>query len=138
MLDELQRRGFPVVPEVAREIIQEQVRLDGDALPWKNTERFAKLMLDRSVESYLTHANTTLSTLVDRGIPDTLCYAGIIGITETTEIESACAEYRYNQRVFIAPPWQEIYTVDTERKQTWEEAVDVYRRLTITYRAVWL
>lgn len=109
------------------------MRLEEDALPWKNTERFAKLMLDRSVESYLANAMATRATLVDRGVPDVLCYAGIIGMQNTAEIELACREYRYNRRVFIAPPWPEIYTVDTERKQTWEEAVDVYQRMPIVY-----
>lgn len=109
------------------------MRLEEDALPWKNKERFAQLMLDRSIDSYLAHANTAKVIFVDRGIPDTLCYAGIIGMQDTAEIESTCNEYRYNRRVFIAPPWPEIYTVDTERKQTWEEAVDVYRRIVPVY-----
>ena len=33
LLLELERRGFCCVPEVARQIIQEQVRDEGDALP---------------------------------------------------------------------------------------------------------
>jgi len=42
-------------------------------------------------------------------------------------------EYRYNRLVFILPPWEEIYATDNERKQTFEEAIDVFRRLEEEY-----
>ncbi len=35
--------------------------------------------------------------------------------------------------VFILPPWEEIYATDNERKQTFEEAIDVFRRLEEEY-----
>jgi predicted ATPase len=34
----------------------------------------------------------------------------------------AAVERRYNRRVFLAPPWPEIFTQDAERKQTLAEA----------------
>jgi predicted ATPase len=42
VLDELERRGFRCAAEVARQIIQEQVRDGGDALPWGDRERIPK------------------------------------------------------------------------------------------------
>ena len=36
---------------------------------------------------------------------------------------------RYNNKVFIAPPWQEIYSNDSERDQSFEQSIEVYRRL---------
>jgi predicted ATPase len=33
-------------------------------------------------------------------------------------IESLGRAYRYNKRVFLAPPWPKIYTLDQERRQT--------------------
>lgn len=41
--------GYPVVPEVGRKIIQEQVSIKGNALPWGDTCRYAELMLLQSV-----------------------------------------------------------------------------------------
>jgi predicted ATPase len=133
LLLELERRGFPHLPEVAREIIREQVACDGPALPWKDRASYTALMLSRSVASYLEHLAVSDTMFVDRGIPDTLGYARIIGLPDTREIETACAQYRYNQRVFIAPPWEEIYITDSERKQSWEEAVQVFGQLMETY-----
>ena len=53
LLQELQKRFFTCIPEVAREIIREQVALKGDALPWKNKELYLHMMFDRSVSGYL-------------------------------------------------------------------------------------
>ena len=49
----LENQKYKCVPEAAREIIKEQVKIDGDALPSKNRELYAQLMLKRSIESYL-------------------------------------------------------------------------------------
>jgi predicted ATPase len=134
LLAELERRGFVCVPEVARQIIQEQVAARGDAVPWANTTRYTELMLARSVESYLKHRADTVPAFVDRGIPDVLCYARIIHRSATADIEAACANYRYNPTVFVAPPWEEIYSTDEERKQSFEEAAQVYERMVEVYR----
>jgi predicted ATPase len=33
----------------------------------------------------------------------------------------------------VAPPWPEIYRTDTERRQSWEEAVRTYEAVTSAY-----
>ncbi len=35
LLKELQKKGYTIVPEVARDLIKEQQRTRGEALPWK-------------------------------------------------------------------------------------------------------
>ncbi len=52
MHEELARLGFPYAREVARAIIQEQVKTGGSALPWSDREAYTRLMLERSVEAY--------------------------------------------------------------------------------------
>src|SRR5579885_2117823 len=78
VLNELRRRGYICVPEAARQIIKEQVQGGGDALPWGNRERYARLMMDLSIACYLENVSATSPTFFDRGIPDTLCYAQLI------------------------------------------------------------
>ena len=41
--------------------------------------------------------------------------------------------FRYHRRVFIAPPWPEIFLVDAERKQSFEEATATYEMMIQTY-----
>ncbi len=133
LLLELDRRGFRVSHEVARQIIQEQVAANGDALPWADTRRYTQLMLERSIAAYRESSSTEM-VFLDRGIPDVACYARLIGLPLFEELQTACRLYRYNPRVFLAPPWKEIYATDSERKQTYAEAVATYEMMAEVYR----
>lgn len=134
LLLELERRGFAVSREVARQIIQEQVAASGDALPWADTRRYAELMLERSIAAYRESSPSSETAFLDRGIPDVACYARLIGLPISEELQMACCLYRYNPAVFLAPPWKEIYATDTERKQTYAEAIATYEMMGEVYR----
>ena len=134
VLLELEKRGFRCLPEVARQIVQEQVREGGSALPWANRELYTELMLERSIESYRKHSPALQPTFCDRGIPDTLTYARLIGLTDESAARTACDQYRYAPQVFIAPPWEEIYAIDTERKQDFAEAERTFAFLKQVYQ----
>lgn len=104
VLEQLEVRGFRTAPEVARQIIQEQVRLGGTALPGSDHAAYARLMLEPSIESYLAHAPELGPTFCNRGIPDTLGYARLIGLADDPFTQDACRRYRYAPHVFMAPP----------------------------------
>ena len=132
LLAELRRRGSRCVDEVARDIIRQQVRDGGNALPWGDTMRYAELMHQRSVATY-QEAGDKGPVFFDRGIPDTLSYLRLTGRDIPAAMDEDAREMRYNRIVFILPPWQEIYGTDTERKQDWPEAVRTYEQLRETY-----
>lgn len=134
VIEHLHKLGHHVAPEVARQIIQEQVQLDGPALPWRDRDAYTSLMLERSIESYKAHSAQTGPVFFDRGIPDTLGYARLMGLADDSFIRNACQLYCYASVVFLAPPWPEIYTIDTERKQDLAEAIRTYEILAETYR----
>ncbi|MGA8868626.1 MAG: AAA family ATPase [Candidatus Sulfotelmatobacter sp.] len=130
----LEKHGFTFAREVARQIIQEQVQAGGTALPWLDTQLYTRLMLERSIEGYRQNTPTSAPRFSDRGIPDTLCYARLIGLADDEFIRQACGRYRYASPVFIAPPWPEIYQTDSERKQTFAEAVRTHEQMSAVYR----
>ncbi len=134
ILCELERRGFPCVPEAARQIIQEQVRTGGDAVPWLDAKRYASLMLKRSVEDYLKHSTAKRTTFFDRGILDTFTHARVSGFSLSEAAYIEAQKYHYNRLVLMTPPWREIYETDAERKQTFEESLVVYRVNAEIYR----
>lgn len=134
LLAELANLGWQHEAEVARQVIQEQVCAGGEALPWANREMYTRLMLQRSIDSYVRHLPASTATFFDRGIPDTLGYARLIGLGETERIESACRRYRYAPLVFLAPPWKEIYMPDAERRQDFAEAERTFEQLSLVYR----
>jgi predicted ATPase len=134
VLRELAKRGYEYSPEVARQIIQEQIKTGGNALPWGDTTLYTELMLRRSIQSFLEHTPASKLTFADRGVPDTLSYARLISLTEEGHIQDACDQYRYSSNIFIAPPWREIYETDNERKQDFAEAVRTYELLAHVYK----
>jgi len=58
VLRELEKKGFRCAPEVARQIIKEQVRDGGKALPWADRALYTDLMLRRSIQSYKEYSPT--------------------------------------------------------------------------------
>jgi predicted ATPase len=134
LLEALQVCGFQGVPEVARQIIQEQVAIGGNVLHWGNRVAFRALMLRRSIEDYEREPDVASPVFFDRGIPGLIGYSVLIGKLVPDELREAVERYRYNELVFVAPPRPEIYRHDEERKQGWQEAVETCERVVHAYR----
>ncbi len=134
LIEELSRRSYLYVPEVAREIIKAQMEQSGDALPWANRKLYSDLMLTRSIETYEEVASSSEIYFFDRGIPDTLAYERLINLEYNEPLERAVEEYRYNKTVFILPPWKEIYETDNERKQDFQESIDTFHVMETVYK----
>jgi predicted ATPase len=108
VLRELETRGFHSVPEVARQLIQEQVREGGTALPWSDRALYARRMLERSIQSYQEHTPGLIPTFFDRGIR-TLGYARLIDCAMTHSSTMFATSIAMSPSVFLAPAWKEIY-----------------------------
>lgn len=136
LLTELDNRGFTVIPEDARRIIQEQVATNGEGLPWGNKALYAELMLREGKRSYqeaVAASGGDDPVFFDRGIIDAVCYMIMEDIPVTRKVKKLIKACTYNSHVFILPPWREIYQPDKERKQTWAEAVRTYEDMKQTY-----
>lgn len=126
LIEELNRRGFFCIEEVARKIIQEEMALGGDAIPRENIRCRIEKMIIRSIETYQAAMKKGGIAIFDRGILDYLGYANRTATAITDELQQAASSLVYNKKVFITPPWEKIYCNDTERKQSFEEAEEVY------------
>lgn len=127
LIEELRRRGICCIEEGARKIIQDEMASGGDALPWKNIKKCIELMIARSIDAYYEAVNAGENVVIfDRGVLDYLGFAYRTQTPISHELENTAKSLLYNKMVFIAPPWEEIYCNDAERKQTFEEALEVY------------
>jgi predicted ATPase len=70
---------------------------------------------------------------IDRGIPDVLAYMHYIGDSYPASFDTACREHTYS-KIFILPPWEEIYISDDERYENFEQAKLINNHLTETYQ----
>ena len=125
--------GYLTVEEAGRNIIQKQIKSLGDAVPWNNVSRYARLMFLHAITDFEELVHVQKTCFFDRGILDILGYCRLINIPIATSLKKAAHEYRYNPKVFLFPPWEEIYTNDTERKQDFKEAERTYHTLKNVY-----
>ena len=132
-LNELADRGFLTVPEVARTIIQKQKVIDGNATHTGDRVAFRDLMLEHSIADYKRVQTEQSAVFFDRGIPDLYGYSKAFCNEISTNIIHYIKHFRYNQLVFVFPPWQEIYQQDNERKQDFQEAIFTHNVLKKAY-----
>lgn len=125
--------GFDVTVEAGRGVIQDQVAIGGDALPWRDPAAFAELMLGWEMRSYHMARERSGPVFFDRGVPDVLGYLRLMQLPVPAHIERAVDVFRYSPRVFIAPPWREIFRQDAERKQDFAEAERTHAAMAETY-----
>ncbi|WP_095087949.1 AAA family ATPase [Mesorhizobium sophorae] len=127
LIEALRRAGFATAVEAGRAII------GGTALPWHDRALFAELMLSWEMRSHQVACEHPGPVFFDRGVPDTLGYLRLTDLRVPEHVMHAAERFRYAGRVFIAPPWPDIFTQDAERKQTLDEAERTYHALVGVY-----
>jgi predicted ATPase len=133
LIEALGRAGFARSIEAGRGVIQDQVTIGGRALPWSDPFAFAELMLSWEMRSWHMAREQAGPVFLDRGGPDVVGYLRLLGLPVPKYMQKAAEVFRYNRRVFIAPPWPEIFGQDSERKQSLDEAVRTYEAMVATY-----
>lgn len=119
LIRHLQALGELVVEETARAVIREQLAIGGQAAPWLDNDAFVAETARRDIAIFDALAGESRRVFFDRGFIDSY---GANGATPTTALIEAVRTRRYNSRVFIFPPWRDIYETDAERRQDWAEA----------------
>ncbi len=133
IIEALARAGFAHAAEAGRQIIQDQVRVSGQALPWRDRALYAELMLSFDLRAHDIAMAGSGPVLFDRGVPDVIGYLRLEGLPVPEHMTVAAARLRYNRHVFICPPWPEIYRQDNERRQTEDIAASTYQAMADIY-----
>jgi predicted ATPase len=131
LVTELSRRGYVTVDEPGRRIVKEEVLGNGLALPWVNGIAFARRAISLALADRVTANGHVDWVFFDRGLIDAA--AALEHLTGEPVLATVGREHRYHHRVFLAPPWPEIYVTDSERRHSLEAAVAEYRRLLDVY-----
>jgi len=132
LVEELRKSGYQCSEEFARDLIQSQQESGGNILPWKNPRLFQQTILQKRIDFFDSVTGSSFA-FADRGIPDQLAFARHKGFG-TPEILVECSQkYRYAAQVFVTPPWPEIFTNDTIRTETFEEATRIHEAVVETY-----
>src|SRR4051812_19155239 len=116
LVEGLRSAGYSGTVEAGRGIIQDQMAIGGHALPWIDPASFAELMLCWEMRSHEMARHQPGPVFFDRGVPDVAGYLSLMKLPIPAHVHKAVQTFRYNRQVFIAPPWQEIFQHDAERK----------------------
>ena len=134
LLEALRRHGHATVEEPGRRVITEELRQDGDALPWADMERFLRKALQLAARDLEDVAGLTGLVFFDRGLIDAAAALERLYGVPLAQSLGDCAPY--GSRVFLAPPWPAIYRTDTQRQHGLAEAEAEYAHLQATYRTL--
>jgi predicted ATPase len=131
LLAELARRGHAVVEEPGRRIVQQELQRDGTALPWVNEAAFARRAVAMALDDRNAAERHAGWVFFDRGLVDAA--SGLQHLTGEPALDTLGRIHRYHSRVFLTPPWPEIYVTDAERQHGFAAALAEYDRLLAAY-----
>jgi predicted ATPase len=134
LLAELARRGWAVVEEPGRRIVREELAGDGAALPWIDAAAFARRIVAIALADREAAGRLEGWVLFDRGLVDAA--AALEHATGEAALATLGQAHRYHRRMFLAPPWPEIYVKDSERPHGLDAARAEYARLVEAYGAL--
>lgn len=133
LLAEMARRGYRVIEEPGRRIVAEELRRNGSAVPWLDLHAFLQRAIATARDDLASidpHADAW--TFFDRGLVDAeVALAQLHGTPPA--VGRAGNAMPYHRKVFLVPPWPEIYVRDSERRHDFAAAVKEYSALLAAY-----
>ncbi len=134
LLAELSSRGYAVVDEPGRRIVNEELAAGGTALPWVDLAAFLRRAIDTALADRASAAAHEGWVFFDRGLVD--AESALEALTGEPISRSLCMTNRYHHRAFMAPPWPEIYVTDADRRHGLDAAKAEYDRLMRAFPAL--
>jgi predicted ATPase len=126
LMHELASRGYRVFAEPGRQIVKEQNFIGGDGIPSKDARKFSELCVSRAMHNMILAAATTSYVFFDRSIIDNVGGLDQLPGGAPPDLVRAMETFRYARKVFIAPPWPELFRNDAERTHSYEIALAEY------------
>ena len=133
IINELSNNGYPCHREISREIISNQIAIQGKITPWQDLEAFSQIVLKKRMTQF--DEATEEIEFYDRGIIDVIAYMRKEDLIINPEWIRLAKEYRYFNKVFMAPPWKEIYQNDDERMEDFNTSIEVHKFMVNTYES---
>jgi predicted ATPase len=132
LLAELARRGHRTLTEPGRDIVKSELASGGDALPWTNPQRFAERCIALAIEHLKASENDPVA-FFDRSLIDAVSALEHMKLPVPEAAQRALEQRPYARRVFMTPPWPELFSTDAERRHSFEDATAEFKRLLVSY-----
>ncbi len=135
VIKELKNRHFSCFDEVSRDIIKEAQKEGIEQLFLTDPLLFSRKLIEGRVKQY--HEADQLNESIiffDRGIPDVNAYLKYSKQPIPEDFEKITRAHPYDRIVFIMPPWDEIFTNDAERYESFNQAQLIHNKLVNYYK----
>ncbi|WP_299989034.1 AAA family ATPase [uncultured Ruegeria sp.] len=127
LLKEMARRGYSTVPEPGRRVIAEERQCDGSALPWVDPEAFCRRIIEIAVSDIRSVADDLV--FFDRSALDAMIWYDRTDTPLEPSVREQILHLGYDPRVFLFPPWPEIFKQDEDRRHNWAAAIAEFEAL---------
>ncbi|MFA3918044.1 AAA family ATPase [Ruegeria hyattellae] len=127
LLKEMARRGHATVPEPGRRIIAEERRTGTRALPWIDPASFCQRAIELAIED-AAHAKGA-TVIFDRSALDALIWFDRTGTELAQTTRQQVLSLGYDRRIYLTPPWPEIFESDDDRKHGMTDALAEFEAL---------
>ena len=134
LIKHLENTGYNCMHEISREVTLKAQEEGIEQLFLEDPILFSKKLLEGRLTQFQNGNNNKEKILFyDRGLPDITAYMDYLGTDYPEYFYKTCLENRYH-KVFILPPWEDIYRQDNERYETFIEAKNIYSFLIASYK----
>lgn len=127
LLDAVAAAGHATVSEPGRRIVREETAAGGTALPWIDMTAFAHRALDMARDDHAAATRNPGWTFFDRSAIDAASALTLLKQRPLSDFLGP--DLRYHRRVFVTPPWPELFVADDERRHGLADAQAEYDRL---------
>ncbi len=127
LLAELARRGHHIVMEPGRRLVQASLKGMPEPTPWDAPAGFARRALELALEDIKAARDLDGPVFFDRGVVDAAI--ALEHSDGTPAAETLGPARHYENPVFLAPPWRDLFRNDAERRHGFEAASDEYERI---------
>lgn len=131
LLKELGRRGYATVEEPGRRIVREEQARGGTALPWADFDAFVERLVEVAAADHERMRGSSEPVFFDRSLLDAFNAFLQEGEGVPTEHKGLLVSHAYAPKVFLTPPWPEIYERDAERRHGLADGIAEYEALLI-------
>lgn len=134
VINQLEQKGFACFHEISREVTTKARNEGIEQLFLTQPLLFSEKLLEGRIQQYQKAIHSTEKIVfLDRGIPDITTYLDYKEMSYPMRFSKANQKYKYDT-VFLFPLWEEIYTNDKERYETFSEAKKIQQQLIKTYK----
>lgn len=135
LIESLSQSGYICYPEISREVTLEAQKRGIDQLFLTEPLLFSEMLLEGRIRQHQSALSESVDwVFIDRGIPDVLAYMHYIGDSYPSFFDQACREHQYS-KIFLLPPWENIYESDAARYENFEQAELIHKHLVETYNS---